>query len=258
MLLWVIKMISLQTQNWKLDNIDTVIFDKDGTFIDLHYFWGKMTELRVEEILKRYNLPQDNFSKLCLKLGYDTKNGKMLSDGITALYSRVIIIQIFCKDLKEFGVDISEKELEEIFDYVNTIFYKEMVKYTKPIDSAIEFIKSLRKFGVKVGIVTSDSKESTMLTLKHFDWKNLFDVVIGRESTKETKESGIPVKMALEEMNSNPEMTVMVGDAPMDFIAAKNAGVNRTILVATGQIEKKDLAETSEYVVDSLREVVIS
>ena len=250
-------MITLKTPDWQLDNIDTVLFDKDGTFIDLHYFWGKMTELRVEEILKRYNLSRENFSKLCLRLGYNVKSGKMLSDGITALYSRIIIIQIFCKDLKNFGVDISEKELEEIFDYVNNIFYKEMVKYTKPIDSAVEFIKKLRKNGIKIGIVTSDSKESTLMTLRHFDWENLFDVVIGRESTKETKESGIPVKMALKEINSKPETAIMIGDAPMDSIAAKNAGVERTILSATGQIEKDELLKTSNYVVDSLKEIEI-
>ncbi len=250
-------MITLKTPDWQLDNIDTVLFDKDGTFIDLHYFWGKMTELRVEEILKRYNLSRENFSKLCLRLGYNVKSGKMLSDGITALYSRVIIIQIFCKDLKDFGVDISEKELEEIFDYVNNIYYKEMVKYTKPIDSAVEFIKKLRKNGIKIGIVTSDSKESTLMTLRHFDWENLFDVVIGRESTKETKESGIPVKMALKEINSKPETAIMIGDAPMDYIAAKNAGVERTILSATGQIEKEELLKTSNYVVDSLKEIEI-
>ena len=251
-------MISLKTQDWQLDNIDTVIFDKDGTFIDLHYFWGKMTELRVAEILKRYNLPKDNFQELCLRLGYDINSGKMLSDGITALYSRAIIIQIFCKDLKDFRVDISEKELEEIFDYVNTIFYKEMVKYTKPINSAVEFIKKLRKTDVKIGIVTSDSKESTELTLKHFDWENLFDIVIGRESTKETKESGIPVKLALEQMKACSENTIMIGDAPMDYIAAQNAGVEKTILVATGQIDKKDLLKTSDYVLDSLKEICIS
>ncbi len=251
-------MISLKTQDWQLDNIDTVIFDKDGTFIDLHYFWGKMTELRVAEILKRYNLPKDNFQELCLRLGYDINSGKMLSDGITALYSRAIIIQIFCKDLKDFRVDISEKELEEIFDYVNTIFYKEMVKYTKSINSAIEFIKKLRKMDVKIGIVTSDSKESTELTLKHFDWENLFDIVIGRESTKETKESGIPVKLALEQLNACSENTIMIGDAPMDYIAAQNAGVEKTILVATGQINKNDLLKTSDYVLDSLKEICIS
>ena len=69
-----------------------------------------------------------------------------------------------------------------------------MSKYTKPIDSAIEFIKKVHSLGIKNGIVTSDSKESTMLTLNHFNWTNLFEAVIGRESTPEHKESGIPAK----------------------------------------------------------------
>ena len=70
-------MISLKAQNWQLDNIKTVLFDKDGTFIDLHYFWGKMTELRVKEIMRRYNLHDECFADLCLKLGFDVSSGKM-------------------------------------------------------------------------------------------------------------------------------------------------------------------------------------
>lgn len=250
-------MITLKTLNWEINNIDTVIFDKDGTFIDLHYFWGKMTELRVKEIIKRYNLENDLFQKLTLKLGYDINTGKMLSDGITALYSRQIIINLFCKDLNDLNIKITENELEKIFDEVNEIFYKEMQKYTKPIDSAIDFIKKLKQKGLKLGVVTSDSKESTLLTLKHFNWENLFDSVIGRESTKETKESGVPVKLALEEMKANPKNTIMIGDAPMDYIAANNANVEKTILVATGQITKQDLEKTSKFVVNSLDEIQI-
>lgn len=250
-------MISLKVNDYILNDIDTVIFDKDGTFIDLHYFWGKMTELRVEEIIKRYNLDKSLFDKLCLKLGYNNKTGKMLSDGITALYSRSVIIQIFCKDLNNLNVKITEKELEDIFDYVNKIFYKDMVKYTKSIPEAIDFIKKLKSIGIKTAVVTSDSKESTLLTLKHFNWENLFDDVIGRESTKETKESGVPVKLALKNISSRANNSIMIGDAPMDYIAASNAGVERTILVASGQVSQSELLKTSKYVVKSLQEVEI-
>ena len=132
-----------------------------------------------------------------------------------------------------------------------------MSEYTKPIESAINFIRKIKAKGLKTGIVTSDAKESTLLTLKHFQWENLFDVVIGRESTKETKESGAPVKLALELLKSNPENTLMVGDAPMDFIAAKNGGVNQTILVSTGQIDENTLMQTSEFTTTSLDNIEI-
>ena len=248
-------MLNLSTENWEIKNIDTVLFDKDGTFIDLHYFWGKMTELRAEEVIKRFDMKPELFSNLCLSLGYDNESCKMLKDGITALYSRQKIIEIFKGNLKDLGVDTTDKVLETIFDEVSDKFYKDMQKYTKPIDSAISFIRELNKNGIKCGIVTSDSVESTKLTLKHFGWENLFGVVIGRESTKENKESGVGTRMALDILNSNPQNTVMIGDAPMDYIAAKNAGIENTILVATGQIEKDDLFKTSPYVVKELSKI---
>lgn len=250
-------MINLKTKDWQLNNIETILFDKDGTFIDLHFFWGKMTELRVEEIIKKYNLKNEIFDELCLCLGYDTTSGKMLSDGITALYSRSKIIEIFANDLKNFGACVSEKELEEIFDFVSSKFYKQLPQYTKPIDEAIDFIKSLRAQNLKLGIVTSDAKESTLLTLKHFGWEDLFDVVIGRESSPHTKESGEPTKLALEIIGANPKTTIMVGDAPMDYISAKNAGIENTILASTGQIEEEELKKTSPYTVKSLNEILI-
>ena len=250
-------MIKLKTKDWEIDNIETILFDKDGTFIDLHYFWGKMTELRAKEVIERFKMDNNLFSKLCLYLGYNIETGKMLKDGITALYSRPKIIDIFCSNLKECGINTTHQEIEKIFDYINTVFYKDMEKYTKPIESAIDFIRKVNRHGIKCGIVTSDSKESTLLTLKHFHWEDLFKSVIGRESTTEHKESGIPVKMALEELGANPKTTIMIGDAPMDYLAAINTGIEKTILAATGQIEKESLLETSPYVVNSLSEIEI-
>lgn len=248
-------MVSLKSQKWQIDNIETVLFDKDGTFIDLHYFWGKMTELRVLELIRRYNLSTDLLEKICLFLGYDIISKKMLSDGITALYSRVKIIEIFKRNLEEIGLFVTEEDLTELFDDVSQVFYKEIEKYTKPIAEAVEFIKILKKYGVKLGIVTSDSVESTKLTIKNFHWEDLFDVVIGRESSKETKESGVPTRMALEVLKSNPSTTVMIGDAPMDSISAKNAGINKTILVATGQLGIQELENSSRYVLESLKDL---
>ena len=199
-------MINLKTKDFEIQNIETVLFDKDGTLIDLHYFWGKMTELRALEVIKNYNLKNDDFKKkLCLFLGYDIKTQKMLPDGITALYSRSKIIEIFKNDLKEIGIIATTKELEEIFDNVAENFYKNILEYTKPIPEAMDFIEKLYKKGVKMGIVTSDSIISTNLTIKQFGWEKYFDVAIGRESHPETKESGKPTLLALEKLNANPK-----------------------------------------------------
>lgn len=250
-------MISLKAPNWQIENIETILFDKDGTFIDLHYFWGKMTELRVQKIIDSFNINHECFEQLCLCLGYDIKSSKMLSDGITAMYSRSKIIEIFKNNLLDFGIKTTEKELEKIFDDVSTEFYKNMQNYTKPIASAIDFIHKLYYKGIKLGIVTSDSVESTILTLRQFGWEHLFTSVIGRESSPHIKESGEPTKLALKELDANPETTVMIGDAPMDYISAQNANIDKTILVATGQIDIETLALTSKHTIESLDKIII-
>ena len=250
-------MITLKTENWQINDIETILLDKDGTFIDLHFFWGKMTELRCKKIIDNFNLQESCFNNLCLCLGYNPNTKKMLSDGITALYPRSTIIKIFKDDLKKFNIETTEEKIAEIFDEVSHIFYQNMVEYTKPIETAIDFIKKAHSKGIKLGIVTSDSLESTKLTLKHFGWEYLFNSVIGRECSNETKESGALTKIALAELKANPKTTIMIGDAPMDAISATNAGIKNTILVATGQIEAQELKKHSNYVLNSLNELTI-
>ena len=250
-------MITVKTQEWELKNIDTILFDKDGTFIDLHFFWGKMTELRCLEIIKFFGLEETLFPKLCFHLGYDLQTKRMLSDGITALYSRSKIIEIFKDNLVQYGIKTSNDIIAKIFDDVSEIFYKNIIEYTHPIEDAICFIKQLRQRNLKLGIVTSDSIISTRLTLKHFGWENIFDVAIGREDSVETKESGALTKLALEKLAANPETTIMIGDAPMDYISAINAGIKRTILVETGQLTIEELKKTSNFTVKTLKEIEI-
>ena len=60
-----------------------------------------------KEIIKRFNLTNDYFEKLCLFLGYDISIQKMLSDGITAMYSRSKIIEIFKVNLEALGIKTS-------------------------------------------------------------------------------------------------------------------------------------------------------
>ena len=250
-------MISLKTNDWNIYNIETILFDKDGTFIDLHYFWGKMTELRCHKIIQVFKANEELFSELCLCLGYNLQTQKMIPDGITAMYSRQKIIEIFKNDLINYNIKTTTQQLEEIFDEVSLEFYKKLTEYTKPINEAIEFIKKIRQKNIKTAVVTSDSIVSTELTLKHFGWEVLFDYAVGRENSTETKESGALTKIALTKLNANPKTTIMIGDAPMDFISAKNAGIEKTILVETGQINKSTLLKISPYVVETLAEMDI-
>lgn len=251
-------MINISTKDWEIKNVDTVLFDKDGTFVDLHYFWGKMTELRVQEVIRRYSLSSSLLFDLSLCLGFDITKQRMLSDGITALYSRVKVIELFTKDLKKLGITAPPEELAQIFDDVSKEFYKNITKYIKPIENAINLLHILKSNNIKLGLITADSIESTQLTLKYLNLQNIFDVVFARESCSDTKESGIPALFALKDLNSSPFNTIMIGDTPSDSLCAKNANIEKTILVATGQMTKELLMKSSQYSIDDLSELSVT
>ena len=136
-------MIKISSKDWTIKDIECVLFDKDGTLIDLHCFWGKITELRAIETIKKFNLSKNLLPQICFILGYDYENKKMIPDGITALYSRSKIIEIFIKKLKEFEIYTNKTIIEDIFNKVTIDFNKISFEYVKPIDEAIELVKFL-------------------------------------------------------------------------------------------------------------------
>ena len=250
-------MVSLKTDKWQLDGVESVIFDKDGTLIDLHYLWGKITELRALELIKNFNLNDNYFKNICSFLGYDINSKKMNPNGITAMYSRVKIIELLNNYLNKLNVESSIELIEKIFDDVTERFNKDLYKYIKPIGEAFVLAQKLKEKGVKLGIVPADTTKATEQTLKHLGYEKLFDIIIGRESSTHTKESGIPTLIALEKLSANANNTIMIGDSPTDKISASNAGIKRTILVSTGQLDIDRLKKYSEYVINYLNELFV-
>lgn len=248
-------MINLKTSEWEIKNIDTVLFDKDGTLIDLHFFWGKMIEMRVQKLIEKYCLKNNCHKDLCDFLGFDILTQKMYPDGITALYSRAKIIELFIDELKKYEIKTCSDDLEKLFDDVSEEFYENLEQYVKPINEAVEFAKKIKEKGIKLGIVTADSIISTNRSLEFLNIKELFDVIVARESCTERKETGKPTLYALEKLNSEPQNTVMIGDTPIDFESAKKAGIEKTILVATGQLTKDELKNISPFSLHSLSEI---
>ena len=59
-------MADLYAKNWIIKNVDTVLFDKDGTFIDAHVYWGRIIELRIQAVMNFYQIDDKYFDELCL------------------------------------------------------------------------------------------------------------------------------------------------------------------------------------------------
>ncbi len=250
-------MATLFTKEWKLENVDTVLFDKDGTFVDLHAYWGRVVERRILAVIKKYALPLEIFDELALFMGYDKSKNKVIPKSMIVVLSRNEIIEKFTQKLIEIGVSTTENEIDDIFEEEHKEFLKEMYDYIKPIKDAYVFFEKLKKAGVKMAVVTSDGHNNAEKTLDFLEISHYFNLVIGKEDSTLPKKTGEPAVIALEKLGSDKENTISVGDAPMDSQMADKAGLKGSILVTTGHMTKEELKEYSKYVTTSLADISV-
>ena len=189
-------MVNLKTKNWTIENIELVIFDKDGTFIDIHKYWGRVVELRAKEIISYFGLNDDFYKPLCDVMGYDIETGKLPPDSPVGLYARGKVQEILLYFLLSQNIDATIEDIENIFRYVSEEFLKEQEKCTTTIKDAISLIKKLYKKNCKMIVITSDSKENAIYTVKKLKLDKYFEAIFGAEDSPEAKTTGDIVKKA--------------------------------------------------------------
>lgn len=250
-------MVSLRTSTWNIDHIQAVLFDKDGTLIDSHLYWGRIIERRAVAIIEYYRLDRNMFADACRTMGYDISAKKLLPEGPIALVSREEVIKIVERFLLDKEITAGKQEIASIFIREHEIFLSELLEYTRILPGVRPLLDQLKKHKVKTAVVTTDALQNTQEMLSYLELASLFDVVIGKESTAEPKITGVPAHAALQQLGISADRTICVGDAPMDLIMARNSGLKAGVGVTTGQLPASFLVEHSPYLVASLSEISV-
>jgi len=250
-------MINLKTKDWKIEKIELVIFDKDGTFIDIHKYWGRVVELRAREIIRYFGLNDDFYKPLCDVMGYDLNTGKLPPDSPVGLYARGKVQEILLYFLVSHNIEASIEDIENIFQSVGQEFLTEQEEYTVTIKEAVMLMERLKNAGCKMVVVTSDSRENAIYTVKKRGLDKFFEDVYGTEDSKEPKTTGDIVKKVLANIKIEPEKTVCIGDTYDDFLMEKNSGIKACINVSTGVVTKNQHKEYNDFIVNSLSEIEV-
>lgn len=250
-------MISLSADSWCINDISGVLFDKDGTLIDSHVYWGRIIERRSASIIDYYNLPENLFSELCLVMGYCCDDKKLRPEGPIALVSREEVIVVVMAFLQSRSITPSAQIISELFVREHEAFLKEIFDYVHILPGVRDLLGQLKQHGIKTAVVTTDTIINANETLRHLELDTLFAAVIGKESTKEAKASGIPAITALKMLELDADQVVCIGDAPMDLIMSQKSALKAGIGVASGQITSSELLNYSQYVTATLQEIKV-
>lgn len=250
-------MISLAGDGWRVDGIAAVLFDKDGTLIDSHAYWGAIIRRRARAAVEAFGLPGDRYDGLCGSMGLDLATGRLRPEGPIALVSREEVIRAVRGHLATLGVDAAELALADLFVREHAAFLSEIHDHVRLLPGVRPLLDALRGAGVRTAVVTTDAVANTRETLRHLGIDGCFDAVIGKESAPEGKPAPGPALAALAALGASAGETACVGDAPMDLLMSRNAGLLACIGVATGQVPPEDLARHTPFVARSLEELAV-
>jgi pyrophosphatase PpaX len=100
-------------------------------------------------------------------------------------------------------------------------------------DGVVDVLGDLRAAGVHVGIATSKRRESAQQAMDILGISQHVDVLVAMEDTDRHKPDPTPLLLALQRMGRSSNAAVYVGDAVVDVLAGKAAGMD-TLAVTWG------------------------
>ena len=125
-------------------------------------------------------------------------------------------------------------------------------KDVKLFPEVLATLKTLSK-SYKLGIVSSNSEENIIQTLKEHNVQDLFDFIFSQSSI--FKKHKVLKKMCAK-YQINPSEVIYVGDEDRDIIAAKKIKI-KNIAVTWGYNSEKKLKEVNpDYIVNSPKEII--
>lgn len=174
-------------------NIKTILFDLDGTLINTNDLIIASYEHTLEKYHPECNTPEK-------------------------------IISFIGEPLRESFQRINEERADEMVvtyrDY-NLAHHDALVK---SFDGVYETVKELDKLGFKLGVVTTKRRDSVDMGLRLLKLKPFFPVVITYDDVQNPKPDPEPLRLAMQQLQAEPETTIMVGDSQYDIVGGKNAG----------------------------------
>ena len=178
------------------------MFDLDGTILD-------SDQMLVETFYELYEMYRPDFKP---------------SRQYVLQFSGPPIKESLKKEFPRVDVNLSEQQFRE-----RSITHYH--KHVKAFPEVIEFLEFLKKTNIKIGLITSKLRKSTLFSLELTKLKPYFELVIAGDDVKRSKPNPEGILTAMKYYNiKNKEKVLYIGDTIFDYLAATNAKIKFAIV----------------------------
>lgn len=184
-----------------MNNYTTCVFDLDGTLINS---LGDLADC-CNEALSLYELPTHSIDEYRYFVGSGIKN----------------LIK------RSMGEKSSDETLATaVYRTFNILYNEKCLDRTKPYDGISDLLSKLKKSGVKIGVLSNKSDEFANRIVDALFEHGEPDVVWGKRENFPIKPEPQSLYAVIEELHSDRDKCLYIGDSDVDVITAKNADID--------------------------------
>ena len=228
------------------NNIQVLIFDKDGTLTDTSTLWFEPTILVLDELINRneMNLTNEEHDELFDRLGITE----------TDIIENSVIAAGSVRDMLEVINEFRAIDIEENYNFVVHYFADYILSHPEKIQTLGQVkraLSGLKEEGYTIALVTNDSRLPAEAVLKVAGIGQLFDFV-GTTDEFPSKPATDSLVAIQNQFGVSFNEMIYIGDSTVDEEFATNAA---GFIAVTSEPNNPDVLPSAIFKVKSIEEL---
>lgn len=224
---------------------ELIIFDKDGTLMELGSVGVKLADDLINEFSARSNIhvPKSEI-KDAFGLIDDQLDKVLRAESVKAIVERLRVLPE------------GDRMADWTLNQMEHLSADNEASDIEIIPGVKETLQRLKEAGYKMAVVSADDQQSMNLFLDKFELSSYFDLVITSDNTHYQKPQKALIDEIVSKLNVTASEVVMVGDTEMDVMLGRNGQVKKVIGVLSGSGDRQDLRD-ADLLLGSVGEIQI-
>ncbi len=245
-------MVNIRCGGIEFNNIQAIIFDKDGTLEDSQNFLRELSIRRAR--LLDAQIPGIGEPLL---MAFGLQNNHLDPTGLMAVGSRQENLIAAAAYIAETGK--SWFEALEIAEnaFTETDKYLQKDRTTSPLFAgSLDVLKLLSEAGLKLAILSAAPTNDVKHFVEEHNLSDYIQLIMGGDQGLAKPDPQLFLK-ACQQLEIAPNATIMVGDSQGDIIMAQQAGVAGTIGICWGNSHAPHL-EKADIIITQIDQIQLS